>query len=464
MSLVYFIAIPLLGSFLMPLYKNNLRLVSVIINVILLGFVFVFSSQIPIKEYISFDSALSITFMLDIASLFFIGLFVSVMLFFSIFNLRDDNNRGMFIVTNIFSVGTFGLVLSVDIFNIYIFFEIASISAYILTSLNRDQKAYAGAIKYMIVGTIASIFLLLAIMIIYLNVGSLNLITISDSFHLPNSNLQYIVLLSLFIGFGIKAEIFPLNFWVVDIYQAVPTKVASLFSAILSKAYLFVFFHIVYILKVDVTFLSFLMGIGILSFAVAEISALRSKDSKRVFTYSTLGQLGVLFLAFASSDIVIISGAIFLILAHSIAKLMLFLSLDIIEEQMHSTKVEIFAKFQSLFLISIFAIGFLSLLGIPPFAGFIAKLTILKGLASLGQYTMVGAILFISLIEATYFFRLLSANITGKKTVEIKVSIFKKVMLSLLAIAIIYLGVFPQEVLGVCTDIAITLIQGVQNV
>ena len=464
MSLIYFIAIPLLASFLTPFYRNHLRFISVAVNVVLAVMVAAFYGRLPLKESVSFDSPLSIGFVLDQASFIFVALFVGVMLFFSLYSIKEKNSAAIFVVTNIFTAGALGLVLSADIFNIYIFFEIASISAYIFTGLNRDKAAYAGAIKYMIVGAVASIFLLLGIMLIYLNLGYLTLVSIGTDFHTMDKGIQYLILLSFFVGFGIKAEIFPLNFWVVDIYQSTPTKIASLFSAVLSKAYLFVFFHILYTLNIDASSLFFLAAIGLLSFAVAELSALKSKDLKRIFAYSTLGQLGILFLAFSSADTMVISGALFLVLVHSISKLMLFFSLDLVENKMHSTRVEAFSGFKSAFLFTIFAIGFLSLLGIPPFAGFIAKLTILKGFAGMGAYGIIGGILAISLVEATYFFRLLSAHQRSKKTAAIAVPLLPKIMLSLLALSLLYLGLFPQGLLSFCTDAAQILMQGVVHV
>ena len=205
MSLAYLIAVPLLAVFLTPLYKNNLRIISVLVNIFLLFIIYNLSLIVPTKEFISYDSPLSITFILNNASLFFISLFTLVMLLFSIFHLKEENDKAIFILTNILLAGVFGLVLSYDIFNIYIFFEIVSISAYILTSLNKDKKAYAGAIRYMIIGSIASIFILLAIMLIYLQIGSLNLGVISIQFNSLDQQMQSFILLCLFIGFGIKA-------------------------------------------------------------------------------------------------------------------------------------------------------------------------------------------------------------------------------------------------------------------
>jgi formate hydrogenlyase subunit 3/multisubunit Na+/H+ antiporter MnhD subunit len=465
MTLLHFIIVPLFASFLAPFFKSYLKYISIAINLSLLLLAFSFIDKIPLRESISFNSPLSIAFVLNSASLFFIILFVSILTLLSLYDIKDDSRRDIFILRNILLASVSGVVLSGDIFNIYIFFEMVSITAYILTSLKRDKGAYSGAIRYMIMGTIASIFLLIGIMGIYLNIGTLNLVTIGEKFLTIDSKVASLILISLFIGFGIKVEIFPLNFWVVDIYQASTNWVNALFSSIVSKAYIFLFFHIAYTLKVDSTILAFLTTIGIISFAISEISALSSRDIKRIFAYSTLGQIGILFIGLSSVSVTALTGAIFLVAVHAITKFMLFLSLDILEDRFNSTKIEIFAKFNSLFLISIFTIGFLSLLGLPPFGGFIAKLTILKGLASRGDYLLIGAILVISLVEAIYLFRLLGVNLNRdkKERIELNVPLYKKIILSLLSIVILYLGIFPQYFLVLCKIVVYALI-GVTNV
>ena len=464
MSLIYFVVIPLLASFLTPFYKNYLKYISIGVNLLLLFLAIGFVSSAPIVENIAFDSALSISFIFDEASAFFVILFISIMLIFSIYNLQNENRKDIFILSNILLCGVLGLVLSGDIFNIYIFFEIVSIVAYILTSLNRDKQAYSGAIRYMIIGSVASIFLLIAIMSIYINIGTLNLVTIGERFGSMDLNIQFLILLSLFIGFGIKAEIFPLNFWVVDIYQASQNRVNALFSAIISKAYIFLFFHIAYTLKVEPKFLLFVAIIGAISFAISELSALSSRDMKRIFAYSTLGQIGVLFIALSYGNITVVSGAIFLIALHSITKVMLFFALDILKDKFNSVKVDIFGKFRSIFLVLIFSIGFLSLLGLPPFGGFIAKLTILKGLASLEAYMMIGVILIVSLVEAVYFFRLLALTQQSSQKELIQIPLLKKSVLAFLATMIVYFGIFPDDLLGVCQNVASSLLAGAGNV
>ena len=378
MTLLYFVVLPLLASFLTPFFRNYLKYISVILNASLLALAISYIGKTPITEYISFDSPLSISFVLDQASLFFVMLFASIMTLFSIYNLGKAMSKEMFILTNMLIASISGLVLSGDIFNIYIFFEIASVTAYILTSLGKDKQAYSAAIRYMIMGAIASIFLLIAIMSIYINIGSLSLATISKDFSSISPSVQFLILLSLFVGLGIKAEIFPFNFWVVDIYQATNNKINALFSAVLSKAYIFLFFHLAYMLGVDAKSLTFIAILGMISFAIAEISALSSHNVKRVLAYSTLGQIGMIFIALSfGGTITVITGGIFLIAVDSIAKFMLFLSLDAVEQKIKSNDIDIFKQFSSTFLVIIFAIGFLSILGLPPLGGFTAKPTLL---------------------------------------------------------------------------------------
>ncbi|KIM02717.1 MAG: hypothetical protein KU29_13905, partial [Sulfurovum sp. FS06-10] len=121
MSLLYFVVLPLLASFLTPFFKDYLKYVSVALNLSLLVLALSFVHTSPITETISFDSPLSITFVLDGASLFFITLFLIVMTLFSLYNLKEESKKEMFVLTNMLLASVSGLVLSGDIFNIYIF-------------------------------------------------------------------------------------------------------------------------------------------------------------------------------------------------------------------------------------------------------------------------------------------------------------------------------------------------------
>jgi len=137
---------------------------------------------------------------------------------------------------------------------------------------------------------------------------------------------------------------------------------------------------------------------------------------------------------------------------------MLFLSLDILNIQFGSSKIDIFSKFKSTFLVIVFAIGFLSLLGIPPLGGFIAKIAILEGLAYIKSYYLVGTILIISLVEAVYFFRLLGLTQKDTQREPVAISLYHKAILGSMALAIVYIGLFPEPLLSVCQSIVSSLL------
>lgn len=473
MSLTLYFITPLIALFLAPLFKNYYRVVSLILSLIYLYFSFYiyqdsFFKEYMFKEYISYESPLSITFTNSIASYYFVALFSVIYFFYTLFNINEKQRKDHFIAVNILIGGVYGLVLSSDIFNIYIFFEIVSISAYILTSSNKNKLAYASAIKYMIIGTVASIFLLLAIMLIYLQIGSLSLYTISNEFNTIDIHLQFLILLSLFIGFGIKAEIFPLNFWVADIYEATPSHITALFSSVVSKSYLFVFFNLAYSFEIEQKFFTFFIVVALISFIVSELSAYKANSIQRLFAYSTLGQLGIVFFAFSSQHIDIIAAGVLLILTHSIAKFTVFLSVDILKQKFNSDGIEVFTKFISFTISFSLIVSFLSILGIPPFGGFIPKLHLLTSLSLTQNYIAIAIILFISIVEAGYLFKLLYSNYDKiqikekekKEKENISIPFNKTAVLLLLSFITLYIGLFPDIFVEVSKSVADYFIQG----
>ncbi len=256
------------------------------------------------------------------------------------------------------------------------------------------------------------------------------------------------------MGFGTKAELFPMNFWAPDIYQGSISSVNGLFSSVVAKAYLFVFFHLFYLFNLGSKYMLFVVFIGAITFLVSEFTALNQTNVKRLFAYSTLGQLGVLFMALSTNSSQTVSGALFHLTSHSISKLLIFLALGILIHKFKSAKIDILGNFKSGFLTIVLAIGFLSILGIPPFSGFVGKILILKGFALSQNYTAIAFILLVSIIEAIYFFRLTAMMLDKKRAkVTVKVGSINYIILTLLAVLIVLFGVYPSLLIHY-TDLA----------
>ncbi len=463
MSLGYYFLLPVIFSFLTPYFKKIglLRASSILLNLFLFLETLIYTRMsLPQISLFSIKPPLGIAFILDGYSLLFLliftfsGLMVSLYMpwFFKANPKRDEARFYLFF--NMLIAGSIGMILSCDIFNLYIFFEITGICSYTLSAYNKDKLGLESGIKYLIIGSIASIFIVFAIMLIYLQIGTVNLGLIAQRFHQIDPKISVLIVLMLFIGFGTKAELFPMNFWAPDIYQGSISPVNGLFSSVVAKAYLFVFFHLFYLFGLNSKYMLFVMVIGAITFLVSEFTALNQTNVKRLFAYSTLGQLGILFMAFSTNSIDTVSGALFHLTSHSISKLLIFLTLGILIHKLKSMKIDILGGFKSTFLTIVLIISFLSVLGIPPFSGFIGKILILKGFALSHNYAAVAFILLVSIVEAIYFFRIIAMMLDKSRAkVIVNVGVMNYAILTVLAALIVLFGIYPSLLLHY-TDLA----------
>ena len=466
MSSIYFIALPLLFGFATPLLKklgkNGIAYTSTLMQValFLLALSLLFSTTWHV-EVISIAPPLGISFVLNKASLFFVLLFTFMMMLFSFYylGLRKtdpyESESKFFILINMLLAASIGLVLSSDIFNIYVFFEIAGVSAYILSAYRKTPKALEAGLKYLITGMMASVFLLLAITLIYIHLGSLNLGVLSQTFDTLPYNVKVLISLFLLIGFGFKVEIFPLNFWVTDVYEGSDSLINALFSAIVVKSYLFVFFHILYLFMPHSEFSTFLIYLGATSMIMAEIVALKQTNLKRVFAYSSLGQVGFIFAVMASENAYALTAALFIVLAHSIAKMMIFLVITSIQRAHKSVEIATLKELNSPFLTLMLLLSMLSLLGIPLLAGFIGKFLALKDFAVTGEFVILAVIVIASLIESIYYFKI-TGNLFSKepKREKVLLTLSQKAVFVTLAVMLVVVGTLPWLFSGFINDAA----------
>ena len=464
MSSILFVALPLLFGFATPILskfgKNGVAYTSTLMQLFLLALaISLLTTTSSYIEIISIAPPLGISFVLNSASLFFVVLFTLLMTLFSLYYLTQrktdayESETKFFILINMLLASVIGLVLSSDIFNIYVFFEIAGISSYILSAYKKTPSALEAGLKYLLTGAVASVFLVFAIALIYINIGSLNLAVIAQSFEALPYNIKVLISIFLLIGFGFKVEIFPLNFWVADVYQGSSALVNALFSGIVVKAYLFVFFHILYLFLPSGDFSVFLVYLGAISMLVAEIVGLRQTNLKRLFAYSSLGQVALLFTAFAMQNEDAIQAALFIVFSHSVAKFILFLALTSIEKEHKSIHIDTLKVLNSSFLRAIMIIAMLSLLGIPLFAGFIGKFLALKSFAVEGMFVVLVIIIIGSLIEAVYYFKLLGFMFSkGEKREPLKIDLRQKAVFAFLAFSLILIGIAPMTISGFLLD------------
>jgi multicomponent Na+:H+ antiporter subunit D len=202
-------------------------------------------------------------------------------------------------------------------------------------------------------------------------------------------------------------------------------------------------------------FSTFLIYLGAISMIVAEIVALKQTNLKRVFAYSSLGQVGFIFAVMASENAYALTAALFIVLAHSVAKMMIFLAITSIERAHKSVDISTLKTLNSPFLTLMLLLSMLSLLGIPLLAGFIGKFLALKDFAVNGEFVILAVIVIASLIESIYYFKI-TGNLFSKEPKQEKVllTFSQKAVFVTLALMLIVVGTAPWIFSGFINDAA----------
>ncbi|MFT6989118.1 MAG: formate hydrogenlyase subunit 3/multisubunit Na+/H+ antiporter MnhD subunit [Paraglaciecola sp.] len=316
--------------------------------------------------------------------------------------------------------GLNALFVSGDAFNIYVCLEIIGLSAAALVALQSTRAALEAALRYLLVGLLGSLFYLMAIAILYRSHGTLDLSQIMASS--GNGLPDQVAMILITIGLLLKIALFPLHFWLPQAHANAPTPVSAILSALVVKASLYVLIKFWFeVLSESTSFgASQLLGcLGGAAIIYGSWKAFRATQLKVLIAYSTVAQLGYIFLLFPLSEHAAASSsfsgsasqaAVYFIVAHACAKAAMFLSAgNMILSQGNGDIAQLkgIATREPLNLL-IFAIAGISLIGLPPSAGFIAKWLLLTTSIESGQWWWAIIVLTGGLLAAMYLFKILS--------------------------------------------------------
>jgi formate hydrogenlyase subunit 3/multisubunit Na+/H+ antiporter MnhD subunit len=294
-----------------------------------------------------------------------------------------------------------GLVLTRDIFNLFVFFELIVIATGGLVLLSDDERAVAAGFKYLVVSQIVSILLLVGIIFTYHAHGSLNIDDIAATpMIFSGAGLAIFLLL---IALLLELKPFPANGWALDIYEAAHPGFSAIFSAASGTAALYAADKIFAAAGPD--WLPLATALGLLSFLGSGLLALKQTNDRRLLGYSSVGQIGLVLAVVGQRDILgdsylYVAGGI--LITHAVAKAGLYWLSGLVQGRaladwavLRRNPVLVFA----------FASFVAMLIGLPPFPGFYAKWDLVHALAGADRLPIVGLILLGALIEAGYMFR-----------------------------------------------------------
>jgi len=313
--------------------------------------------------------------------------------------------------------GLSGIVITGDLFNIFVFLEIASLSGYGLIACGGNDAPLA-TFRYIIMGTIGASCYLLGVGYLYISTGSLNLMDLSRL--LPELYHTRVILTAgalMLVGIALKMALFPLHAWLPEAYYEAPSTVSGVAAPLYTKVAGYLMIRIIYNLF-DFHFfteifpiLEVLGWLAIIALLIGSLYAIAQTDLKKMLCYSVIAQVGYIVLGIALANRAGFSGAILTIINEVCTKSCIFLATGAIIYRLGDSRItslgNLFRRMPITMLA--FTVGVFSMIGIPPTMGFFSKLYLIFGCLEAGHWSFIAALLLSTILNVVYFFRVIKA-------------------------------------------------------
>ena len=331
-----------------------------------------------------------------------------------------------YVLTDLLLSSLLALVYTNDMFTAYVFVEINTISACGLIMIRQNGRTIEAAVRYMIMSLLGSGLLLLGLCMLYDLTGHLLMSNMKDSVAQLAATGQYeiplivaIVLIS--VGICIKSALFPFHAWLPDAYGYSTVSSAAILSSLVSKGYIFLLIKIIYrVIGFDIygdtRIIDVLFAFGLMGMIFGSLSAIKENDVRRMIAYSSVAQIGYIYMGFGMGTEAGMTASVFHILSHAATKSLLFIAaIGLTDVSGGSRKfIELTgAGYRNKWAGVAFTVGSLSMVGMPLFSGFISKLLfaqaavqnhvkMLPALIVLGVSTILNAIYFMKTVIRIY--------------------------------------------------------------
>jgi multicomponent Na+:H+ antiporter subunit D len=348
-----------------------------------------------------------ITFVADLFSAILVVLAGVLGLAVAVYSLATIDERriryGYYPLLLVLLAGVSGTFVTGDLFNLYVWFEVLLIASFVMLALGGERAQLEGALKYVALNLVSSALLLVTIGVLYGLTGTVNLADLSVRLggQDPDGVVSGVAVL-LLVAFGIKAALVPLFFWLPASYHTPPVAVAAIFSGLLTKVGIYALVRMfTLVLPGDVAALQpLLLAIAALTMVVGVLGAVAQHEMRRLLSFHIISQIGYLMMGLALFTVSALAGLIFFLVHVAIAKSTLFLVSGVVERLTGTYEL---SRTGGLYvarpgLAVLFGVAALSLAGIPPFSGFLAKLALVEAGLAIGQLAVVGVSLAVSVL------------------------------------------------------------------
>lgn len=325
-----------------------------------------------------------------------------------------DNSAGFYAAYLLALTGLLGITLTGDVFNLFVFLEISSLSSYILISQHRERRALVAAYQYLVMGTIGATFLLIGIGLLYGMTGTLNMADLAERLQeVEQTRTVYTGFAFIVVGASIKLALFPLHWWMPNAYTYAPSVVSAFLAATATKVAVYVLLRFLFtVFGVEFSFRSEFFQSALIFLSVAAVLvgsalAIVQINVKRLLAYSSVAQIGYMILGLALLNLLGLTAATLHLFNHALMKGALFLALGCIALRMGATEISQLRGMGKRMPITMaaFVIGGLSLIGVPGTAGFISKWYLALAAFERGWWPLILVIVVGSLLAVVYIWR-----------------------------------------------------------
>ena len=392
--------------------------------------------------------------------------------------IGEEGTAPFFALYMLLVTGLLGIIVTGDMFNLYVFLEITSLSAYALVGVGHKRRAIVAGFNYLILGSIGACLYLLAVGYLYIMTGTLNMADLSQ--RLPaiyDSRVIFSAFALFMAGLSIKMALFPLHTWLPDAHGLAPSVVSPILSGCVIEVGAYAVIRIMFTVfkpyfSIELIPLTTILSwIAAIAMVIGSIFAIIQSDLKRMLAYSSVAQMGYIVLGIGLANRAGLTGAILHILNHAFMKGCLFLVAGAIVYKMDMTNIY---RFRGLyrkmpFTMAAFTIAAFSMIGIPPTCGFFSKLYLILGAIDARHWVFVAVILISSILNVIYFFKVIEIayfepsesahanNFHGKISID-EAPLTMLIPILVMGAGIILLGIFNGKIISTVIQFAIPAI------
>ena len=366
--------------------------------------------------------------------------------------------------------GLLGIAVTGDVFNVFVFLEISSLSAYALIALGSDRRALTASFQYLIMGSVGATFIVIGIGLMYVMTGTLNMADLADRLpEVSDTRTIPVAFTFLTVGITLKLALFPLHLWLPNAYTYAPSAVTAFIASTATKVgvylllrFFFTIFGVTF--SFDVMQLDrILMPLALIAIVTMSLVAIYQENVKRLLAYSSVAQIGYMVLGISFASVLGLTAGILHLFNHALMKGALFMSMGCVMYRVGSVRLE---RMHGLgrampWTMAAFVVGGLSLIGVPFTVGFISKWYLVQAALEQGMWPVAGVVLLGSLLALMYVWKVVEVAYFREADPELEIS---EAPLSLLAptwvlvLGNLYFGINASDSVGIATRAAEVLL------